>query len=135
MTVAKGVPASGRFFDVMNLAWISRMRERGSESLSRDDLKKSFFANLSQCCTREPWGKPPTLCRGTLLFSFEAGLLFTPSDHLQCLGLGNALSYGHSLSNADCRSLAGEAFSAPVVASALQAFFLNRLAPWWAGPA
>ena len=120
-----------RALDVINVAWADRLQQMPLASV--EAAKVGFFANYSQCVSRRPWGRPPTLTRRTELFSFEGGFVLTGYDHLAAMGYGHLLAYSNSdtLTERDARDLCGEAFSVPCISTAIAGFFLNRHAPWW----
>ncbi len=87
---------------------------------------------MSQGIKRDAWGKLPTVCRRSTVFSYEGGFTLTGFDHIKALGFGDRLAYGSSLSDAQARDLAGEAFAVPCISVVIQSIFCNKYAPWWA---
>jgi hypothetical protein len=124
-----GIARGSRELEVLECAWFTRLK--ANPDMSHEDAKKHFFVDVSQCVSRSPWGRPPSLCRRTCTFSFEGSFCLTGADELMALGFGERISYNHGMTDFAIKDLAGEAFAAPCAAMVLQALFLNKSAPWW----
>jgi hypothetical protein len=126
---------SARHVDAIDVAWIARLntsREHGGGQ-TEAQLTKGYFVNVSQGVQRTHFflGSAATLCKTTLLYSFEGAFVLSGGDHLACLGFPLSVAYGQQLADSEKRNLAGEAFALPCAATVLYASALNPHAPWW----
>jgi hypothetical protein len=122
-----------RQLDILDVAWTLRLKQYSTSGVSstKAALAKGFFANVSQDVSRRAWGRPKTLCRGTVLYSFQGDFTLTGGDHMAAMGCPTDLSYCSELSDREKRDLAGEAFAVPSVCSMIAGVFMNRFAHWW----
>ncbi len=104
--------------------------------MTEAELAKGYFANVSQGVQREPFfaNNAATLCRTSLVFSFEDNFVLDGGDHLAALGFPSALAYSSKLADSEKRNLSGEAFALPCAGTVLYAVFLNKFATWWHTP-
>ena len=60
---------SARVLDVLDVAWSCRRNSMPGTATS-EDLKRGFWANVSQAVQRRPWGPLPLACKITIMYSF-----------------------------------------------------------------
>lgn len=134
---------SPRYKDVIDIAWTAHVQQskaeaqrQGQPQPSDSDLRQGFFVDIGQAVQRRPWHRGPlrTICQGSAIYSYEADGVLRPQQLLRLQGLGTNLRVSR-LSDNEIRSLAGEGFTWPCIASALWAAYLEPEAPWWKGPA
>ena len=115
--------ASARQTDVTDVAWMSR--PKGSRTLP-------FFADLSQCVSRTPWGTSlGTVCTSSIIYDFEKDSVIS-SDML--LGLMGFLPGSFDLSEVSAskqRRMIGEAIFVPNLTAAVMGVYLNPHNPLW----
>jgi hypothetical protein len=125
-----------RAIDVIDVAWADRLQQQSRRkvgSTTEAALAMGYFANVSQAVQRHPFFHrgAGTLCKSSLLYSFEGQFVLTGGDHLAALGFPNRVAYGSTLEDSEKRNMAGEAFALPCAASVLCGIFLNSHATWW----
>ncbi len=127
---AGGSYLTPRQLDVLDCAWASRRTEFPNKNTKQ--LAQGFWANVSQAVQRRPWGDmPATLCRGTVLYSFEHDVVLTGFAHLRLLGWPVSTPSRDQFTSSEVRDMAGEGFSVPIAALILHSAFCLPGAPWW----
>ena len=128
-----GVPRLARFPDLIDLAWAWRLHSY--PTTPELELAKGFYVNLSQSAHTHPWmsEKCMTLCKKSLIYSFEGDFVLQPIDHLAAMGAPQHWQRWLEGRKNPCeaKNMAGEAFAGPCIGTALMAWWLNPHAPWW----
>lgn len=127
-----GIPKPNpRIEALLNIGWGKRMTT--NPNMPHDELMQGWFADVSQSVERNPFGKLGTLATSSMKYSFEADCVLTAADHLALLGFPHGLvrRARETMTEAELRSLTGEAFAIPCVTLCTYLFYLNPLAPWW----
>jgi hypothetical protein len=121
---------SPRIMDIIDLA--GGAHKIKNKSLTDLELQSSFFCDVGQAVQRRPWshGHMSCLCQGSVVYSYEGDGFLTVRDHLRLQGHPKDFKQG-SLTDSQLRSLAGEGFCAPCIATCLYAAFVLPEAPWW----
>ena len=97
----------------------------------------NFWADPSQMVGRKPWsvGMLRCLTQASWSYTFEHDFVLSGYDELRLQGVPlDCAPQGHgtvSFSDANLRSLAGEAFFCPVATAVVYGFYLNPFAAWW----
>jgi hypothetical protein len=127
--ISKG--SEKRCRDLIDVAWCARLAANPQADWS--ELARGFYVDISQSVHMRPWrlDRVMTLCRGTVVYSYEGDMVLRGKHNLASLGM--PASWGRHLTNASAQQLAGQAFAAPCIATATMAYFLNSKAPWWTG--
>ena len=92
----------------------------------------SLFCDASQGVGRHPVSKGQLSCltQQSLVYSYEHDVLLTGHSHMKTFGWG-ASYISRRFSDAELRSLAGEAVSVPIAGLLVSACYLNPYADWW----
>lgn len=118
------VPRSARVHELINVAWGSRPAPQRTFP---------WFADLSQCISRRPWGSSMgCLTTSSHPYDFSNDLCMNGNCKLLLQGLlvcDKPLFAG--VSEAARNDLAGEGMFAPSITTITLAICLNNLAPWW----
>jgi hypothetical protein len=128
-----GLPKTDRMGDVVDVCWQARRIQLGS-AVGPDIAKIGLWCDPSQGVNRLPMRlHPPTLCQGTLPYSYEYDCVLSGQDALALQGFPDPFSCAppHEFVDQEVRSLAGEAFFLPSCMSVVYAYYLNPSAPWW----
>lgn len=132
----RGLTDNPRTRDLVDLAWIARSA-CFPEFANKAEIAKNFFVNTSQAVGRTPWSTGcMTLAQSTTVYSFEKDLALSGYDMLRLLGAPTGCAATTSttkLTDSNLRSLAGEAYSAPVAGVVAYAFWLSPWGCWWRG--
>ena len=68
-----GVSGGPRVIELLDIAWGARLTSNAAaapkEQMQVQDLKRDYYANISQSVDRSPWGSLPTVARGADIFS------------------------------------------------------------------
>ena len=121
-----------RSSDILNVAWRKRRNTLGQQA-TFEEVSQGLWADPTQAVQRSPWGDtPPCLCQGTKPYSFEKNTALSGMDAMRLQGFPEQLPPEHVVTDKNLRSLAGEAFSLPMMAGVFYAYWLNPRAPWWA---
>lgn len=138
-SVAKctGIPQRRRYYDVLDLAWCHRMQEV-VPGTTRAEAAANCWCEPTQMVGRKPWSVGlRCLLQGSHAYSFEHDFCLSGYDALRLQGAPLQCAPQDdgptSFSDANIRSLAGEAFSAPIATCVAYAYFLNPHAAWWQG--
>jgi hypothetical protein len=115
--------------ELIDIAWCDRLAS--FPGIPWEVLAKGFYVDLSTSVHFRPWRHDSimALCKGTVVYSFEADMCFRGRHNLATMGMPNA--WGARLGDASSQRMAGQAFAAPCIASATMAFYLNKYGPWW----
>lgn len=127
-----GLPAAMRQVDVANVAWAARMKSSPAGT-TLSDLRNGYWVDLSQSVKRAPWGRLGCVTCECMWYSFQYDSCLSGWDFVKSQGLPRGVAPAAQFSNADLRSLGGEAFACPCIGVATAAFWLNPWAPWWKG--
>ncbi len=116
---------------IVDMAWADRLRRNNlSEApLPENQLVKGYFVDVSESLPRTPWGSIRALRQKTLIYSFEADGLLKPRHSMSLHGFPKNLRLD-ALTDASVRSLAGESFAMPCIASVIWALFLVDATFW-----
>ena len=125
-----GLPLSGRQADLANIAWGIRLA-RAPPGTSVSDLREDFWVDLSQNAHREPWGKLGCVTTESCWYSFQHDLCLSGLDSTRSHGIPRGQTPATLFTNADLKSLGGEAFQCASIGLVSAAFWLNPWAPWW----
>ena len=128
----RGVGTSKRQHDLMNIgyrAWQNIVGGVSSAVADRDG--PHWFVDISQCCSREPWGPGlPTLGCKTCIYSYHFDKILTGQCHASAMGWSSDTVWNVVTELAQKR-LVGNAIFLPNLAVALGALIANeRLAIW-----
>jgi len=134
----RGVPENQRCRDVLDVAWACRLA-KSSRFATRQELAQNFWADASQRVSRAPWGTGlRCLTQNSLVYSFERDTILSGFDHMRLQGAPISCSpvapppgSVNDVKDVNLRSLAGEAFSCPVVTCVAYAMWLNPAGVWW----
>ena len=121
---------SARVLDVLDVAWSCRRNSMPGTATS-EDLKRGFWANVSQAVQRRPWGPPPVACKSTIMYSFAEDRLLSGHGQLRAMGCPNGCAPREAFSEGQMRCLSGEQFSVPIICMLSFAFYCNPYADWW----
>jgi hypothetical protein len=124
----KGVPHTKRDHAILDCAWVTRMHREGWPDA--DSAKKSYYADTRDSIVRKPWGKAPTLKQSQSIYSFERDAVLSGYAHLRLQGWGSHLDL-EGMSDAELKSLAGEAFALPPATLMHVAYYMNPFGDWW----
>jgi hypothetical protein len=128
---AKGM--QNRHKECVDIAYIHHLKDLRSNGPLPPfaDTVKDFFVDVGQSVDRKPWsaGRLRTLCQGSLFYSFEVDAMVKAVHHLHLQGHGDLQL--DTLSEHDCRALAGEGFFAGCIGTVLWSAFLDSRMPWW----
>ena len=128
-----GIPHTPRAMDVLDLGY-ARMRER-NPTTPVAQLVSGLWANPAAQNDRFPVSySAPTPSTNTTMYSYEHDRGVSPVGVLQLLGWPAAL-IPSSFSDRELRKLAGNSYSAPLVAMLTAVLIANPSAPWWVGRA
>ncbi len=72
-----------------------------------------------------------TVTQRSVWYSFEFDCVLSGHDQVLMLGIPAGQAPAPLFSNADLKSLSGEAYMAPSMAVASMVFWSNPWAPWW----
>jgi hypothetical protein len=106
--------------------------KEGRQPKNDKELARGFFCDISQSISRQAWGDLPlrTLLQGSVLYFFEFDSILRPHQHLCLQGWSSEVQH-NMLSDNQVRSMAGEAFCLPSLATALWAGLLVPAGSWW----
>ena len=123
----RGVPASARAVEMLNLAFLDTCASKGFDPTvrqNRDLVARGLFCNVSQNPVRKPWGyKLGTFCSSSMLYSFEHDRCLVVGELLRVMGWGPCNTEG--LTPHQVRDLVSESIAQPVLGTVLQALILS----------
>jgi hypothetical protein len=61
--VLRGVPENDRMREVVELAWISRLKSKTAD-MSDEEARVNYFVDFASSAGRRPWGGPRTMTQG-----------------------------------------------------------------------
>jgi len=127
-----GVPESERQRDLLDVAWISRLKE-ATPSETEVDLRKGFWCDLSQSVLRKPWSSRLRnfKSRGHL-YSYEKDRCLSGSDQLRVLGWPKRFFDG--VSQCEQLNLSEYATSMPLTCMLELCLWANPYGSWHSGP-
>lgn len=121
----------------MNVAWASILKTERDRALkdgvamrNHERLKDGVFIDIAESHSRTPWGGIRALRQKSTLYSLQYDGILRAQHHLQVQGFPSNVVVG-SLSEGLLKSLAGESFSVPCIASVIWALHTCKRAPWW----
>ena len=89
-------------------------------------LRKGLWCDVSQGHSRKPWfDKLATLCTSTVLYSYEKDATMSGHGHLLLVGHSPQCAPASKFSEAECRDLAGESYSAPWIHAIVLSMFAS----------
>ena len=122
-----GLPRTSRILDVVDCAWIKRIKDVGVAD--PEAARRGFYVDWNQAVQRSPWGTM-SLCGGAFPYSFEGDFVLTGFDLCRILGCPRNIDLS-DISMRQVSSLTSEAFVCPSAAVVSGAFLFNGDAPWW----
>ena len=126
----RGLADSERQRGVLDVGFA--VHQKRNPGLSAHELTKILWANPSQSLDRMPvTTTPATLTTSTELYSFAHDTVLSGEAVLRGMGWPRGYVPAERFTEAEVRNLAGECYSAPVMAQVAFAYYLNPWAPWW----
>ena len=122
-----GVGACDRKRDLVNVAWLARIKE--SPGIPTARLAENYWCDVSQSVCRKPWGaKLQSFRPNSQIYSFERDRVLKGSDCCRVRGLPMSLLQGTS--QADLLQLATDATSLPLSVIVQSAMWANPFGAW-----
>jgi hypothetical protein len=130
-----GFPRCERALDVLNVGWAARVMSAPTGATS-NALTENYWVNVAQSVDRKPWGGPGCLTSNGVWYTYERDFCLDGVDTLQLQGYPSDVAVA-GLTSGVLKELAGEAFFAGCIGTALMSVYLSPYASWWrdAGPA
>jgi hypothetical protein len=125
----KGVPASPRYRDCIDVAWGARIASF-PVGTPMSVLTAGYWVNPSQGVQRKPWGAQGVLTTGGLWYSFAHDLALDSRDALRIAGMPSLIETA-GLSEPQLKELSGEHFSMPIVSLCIAAVYYWPWGQWW----
>ena len=121
--LGKDIPLrSPRCRDMIELGWAAR-------PVARRGLP--WFCNVSQCCTRRPWGATlKTLCTNTRIWSYSQNRMLEGADYYTLQGFPIGEWSFEDVSVHQLNLMSAEGMFLPNLAVLMLAIFLSPSAPW-----
>ena len=124
-------PGSVKAHAMLDLGWA--LRKTSMPSGSFEECTSDYFVDISQMPCRSCFGSLGTITTSSCKYSYELDSCLSPADQLAMMGLPwKAVRVARdTMSSAELKSLSGEGFSCPCIASMCYAYWANPYGPWW----